>query len=238
MNDRRQGRRSWDERNTIEQMFKQVRVIGNGRVGSALSARLQVQGLLVEREPPELVVLCVPDAAIPEVAAKVSRGPWVAHVSGATSLAALATHEKRFSVHPLQTFNRSGDPGQFDGAWAAVTAESESAKGAARWLAGFLNMRPFELDDQSRVLYHAGAVVASNYLVTLYRTARQLLERAGAPPEALVPLMRRTIDNGFDLTGPIARGDWAMVNAHAAAIRASSPELAELYLMMARATAS
>ena len=45
-----------------------------------------------------------------------------------------------------------------------------------------------------------------------------MLEEAGAPPEALVPLMRRTIENGFELTGPISRGDWATVDAHLAAI--------------------
>ena len=37
--------------------------------------------------------------------------------------------------------------------------------------------------------------------------------------------MRRTIDNGFELTGPIARGDWATVDAHLAAIHQSAPDL-------------
>ena len=118
----------------------------------------------------------------------------------------------RFSVHPLQTFTRSGDPAQFDGAWAAVSGESEAALARARWLAERLGLRPFELDDGRRALYHAGAAIASNYLVTLHRAASRLLGEAGAPPEALVPLMRRTIDNGFELTGPIARGDWATVD--------------------------
>ena len=71
-----------------------------------------------------------------------------------------------------------------------------------------------------RATYHAGAAIASNYLVTLRRAAGSLLEAAGAPPEALDPLMRRTIENGFELTGPIARGDWETVDAHVAAIRA------------------
>jgi predicted short-subunit dehydrogenase-like oxidoreductase (DUF2520 family) len=87
-----------------------------------------------------------------------------------------------------------------------------------------------------RVLYHAGAAMASNFLVTLHRAASQLLDRAGAPPEALLPLMRRTIDNGFELTGPIARGDSSTVDAHLAAIRASAPELEPLYRALAGAT--
>ena len=75
----------------------------------------------------------------------------------------------------------------------------------------------------TRTLYHAGAAIASNYLVTLYRAASRLFEDAGAPPEALVPLMTRTIENGFELTGPIARGDWAVVDAHLARAARRAP---------------
>jgi predicted short-subunit dehydrogenase-like oxidoreductase (DUF2520 family) len=63
-----------------------------------------------------------------------------------------------------------------------------------------------------------------------------LFEAAGAPPEALEPLMRRTIENGFELTGPISRGDWATVAAHRAAIAESRPELDHLYETLAGAT--
>ena len=94
------------------------------------------------------------------------------------------------------------------------------------------------LADESRAAYHAGAAVASNYLVTLRQAAGSLLEAAGAPPEALDPLMRGVIDNGFELTGPIARGDWETVDRHLAAIRAERPELEELYSVLAEATAA
>jgi predicted short-subunit dehydrogenase-like oxidoreductase (DUF2520 family) len=157
-------------------------------------------------------------------------------MSGAVPLSALDPHERRFGVHPLQTFKRDGGPTQLDGAWAAVTAESEEARQRGRWLAEVLGLQPFDLREDRRVLYHAGATVASNFLVTLYRMARQLVETAGAPPEALLPLMRRTIDNGFDLTGPIARGDWDTVEAHLAAIQQHAPELEALYRAMASAT--
>jgi predicted short-subunit dehydrogenase-like oxidoreductase (DUF2520 family) len=78
--------------------------------------------------------------------------------------------------------------------------------------------------------------MASNYLVTLYRSAARLFAEAGAPPEALVPLMRRTIENGFDLTGPIARGDWAVVDAHLTAIATRTPELERMYRALADVT--
>jgi predicted short-subunit dehydrogenase-like oxidoreductase (DUF2520 family) len=216
-------------------VFDSVRVIGSGRVGSAVTARLDERGLAV-RERAGLVLLCVPDGAIAEVAREIEVGPWVAHVSGATPLAALEPHRRRFGVHPLQTFTRARGPEQLDGAWAAVTSESEEARRAGLWLAETLGLRPFELAEEARPLYHAGAAIASNYLVTLHEVAADLFRAAGAPPEALVPLMRRTIDNGFVLTGPIERGDWATVEAHRRAIRAARPDLEALYDLLAEAT--
>jgi predicted short-subunit dehydrogenase-like oxidoreductase (DUF2520 family) len=118
-----------------------------------------------------------------------------------------------------------------------VTAESEQARVAGFSLAETLGLKPFELADAARPLYHAGAAIASNYLVTLHTVASELFRAAGAPPEALVPLMRRTIDNGFQLTGPIDRGDWETVAAHRRAIRESRPELEPLYDVLAEATA-
>ena len=217
-------------------MFESVTVIGSGRVGSAVEARLRERGLSV-REDGDLVLLCVPDGAIPSVARELQPGPWVAHVSGATPLAALDPHSRRFSLHPLQTFTRARGPEQLDGAWAAVTAESDEARAVGRRLAETLGLQPFDLTDAARPLYHAGAAIASNYLVTLHEVAAELLRAAGAPPEALVPLMRRTIDNGFELTGPIERGDWETVERHRQAIRAARPELEPLYDVLAEATA-
>ena len=123
-------------------------------------------------------------------------------------------------------------PTQFDGAWAAISGETGEALAVARELAETLGLRPFELRDADRTLYHAGAVFASNYLVTLQRAAVRL----GVPAEGLVPLMRGTIEHGFELTGPIARGDWATVEAHKQAIRAKHPELEHLYETLAEAT--
>jgi predicted short-subunit dehydrogenase-like oxidoreductase (DUF2520 family) len=215
-------------------VFETINVIGAGRVGSAISARLRERGIVVGGADAELVLLCVPDAAIAEVAQRVEPGPWLAHVSGATPLAALAPHGRRFGLHPLQTFSRSRGAEQLDGAFAAVTGETEEARERGFWLARTLGLRPFELDDSARRLYHAGAAIASNYLVTLNRVAADLLRRAGAPPEALVPLMRRTIDNGFELTGPIERGDWETVAAHRRAIREVRPDLEPFYDAEAR----
>src|SRR2546430_1736712 len=219
-------------------MIESVNVIGRGRVGSALAARLEERGVEL-REDGELALLCVPDTAIRDVARGLTRGQtpgWVAHVSGATPLSALDPHKRRFSMHPLQTFTLERGPEQLDGAWAAVTAETGEARTLGWELAETLGLRPFDLADGARTLYHAGAAIASNYLVTLYRAASRLFEDAGVPPEALVPLMQRTIANGFQLTGPIARGDWAVVEAHLAALQAEHPELEPMYRVLAEAT--
>jgi predicted short-subunit dehydrogenase-like oxidoreductase (DUF2520 family) len=218
-------------------LFDRIEVRGSGRVGSAVAARLRERGVAVGADEPQLVVLCVPDEAIAATAQGLTPGDvWIAHVSGGTPLAALDPHVRRFSVHPLQTFTKARGPEQLDGAWAAVSGESDEAVAAATWLAETLGLRPFTLADEARPLYHAGAAIASNYLVTIQRAAALLFESAGAPPEALEPLMRRTIENGFELTGPISRGDWATVERHREAIREARPELEHLYETLAGAT--
>ena len=219
-------------------MFERVHVIGSGRVGSAVAARLRERGVAVREQNAELVLLCVPDGAIAEVARGVGAGPWIAHTSGATPLAALHPHARRFGLHPLQTFTLARGPEQLDGAYAAVTAETDAAREAGFALAELLGLTPFALAEDRRVLYHAGAAVAANYLVTLHRAAARLVEAAGAPAEGLTPLIRRTIENGFELTGPISRGDWGTVEAHVAAIRRDAPELEPLYRVLADATAA
>ena len=219
-------------------MVKSVNVIGRGRVGSAIAARLEERGVELRSDGAELTLLCVPDTAIPSVAQGLSLGQgWIGHVSGATPLSALDPHTRRFSLHPLQTFVRSRGPEQLDGAWAAVTAETDEARGQSLELAETLGLKPFELADEDRALYHAGAAFASSFLVTLHDAAAQLVATAGAPPEALEPLMRRTIDNGFEPTGPLQRGDWATVEAHREAIRRARPELEPLYDVLTAASA-
>ncbi|HEX6139981.1 MAG TPA: Rossmann-like and DUF2520 domain-containing protein [Candidatus Limnocylindria bacterium] len=222
-------------------MIESVRVVGTGRAGRAIAGRLAERGLAVSagrqvEADADLLLLAVPDAAISEVAQRLPIGPWVAHVSGATPLTALAPHTRRFSVHPLQTLTLERGPEQLDGAWGAITCETDEAREMARWLAETLGLRPFPLRDEDKPLYHAGAAMASNFLVTLHRAASRLMIESNVPPEALLPLMERTMTNGFELTGPIARGDWSTVEAHLAALEQRAPDLVPLYRALAEAT--
>ena len=211
-------------------------MVGRGRLGSALVDRLAARGYQLVDEDVKVVVLCVPDAAIAEVAATIEVGPWVCHMSGATPLSACAPHVRRFGVHPLQTFRRGAGQTQFDGAWGAISGETAEAIATASWFGAELGLRTFQIDEDRRALYHMGATMASSYLVTLYRLAGRACEDAGAPPEALVPLMRRTIENDFELTGPFARGDWGTLEMHLRAIRTFAPDLEPVYQALADAT--
>jgi predicted short-subunit dehydrogenase-like oxidoreductase (DUF2520 family) len=225
-------------------MFTSASVVGAGRVGQAIAARLgerlptRTVGRDLDVGEADLVVVCVPDAAIPSVARGIAPGPWIAHTSGACRLSALDPHERRFSLHPLQTFQAGLGPEQLDGAWAAISAETDEALEAARDLAALLSVRPFELDDDERPLYHAAAHFASSFLVTLHDVAAELMDGLGAPREALEPLMRRTIENGFRHTGPLVRGDWETIESHVEAIGAKRPDLLPLYRALADAEAA
>jgi predicted short-subunit dehydrogenase-like oxidoreductase (DUF2520 family) len=224
--------------------FTSVCVVGAGRVGRAVAARLgeslptRTSGRELECGDAELVIASVPDRAIADVAEAIPTGPWIAHTSGASPLTAQDPHERRFSLHPLQTFTLERGPEQLDGAWAAVSGETDEAVAAGFELARLLRLEPFELADDERALYHAGATFAASFLVTLHEVASELVEAAGAPPDALEPLMRRTMENGFAPTGPIARGDWKTVERHLEAIRARRPQVAPLYRALTDMTAT
>ena len=223
--------------------FTSICVVGAGRVGRPVAERLaatiptRVAGRELGVRDADLVLLCVPDRAIAEIAETLEPGPWIAHTSGATTLEALAPHTRRFSVHPLQTFTTERGPEQLDGAWAAVSGETDEALAAGTELARLLGLEPFELADDERPLYHAGATFAASFLVTLHELASEIFAAAGAPPEALEPLMRRTMENGFQPTGPFVRGDRETVERHLAELHDRLPELEELYRSLADATA-
>lgn len=224
--------------------FGSAGVVGAGRAGQAIAARLgerlptRTTGRELACGDADVVVVCVPDRAIAEVAAAIPPGPWVAHASGACTLDVLEPHARRFSVHPLMTFQLGLGPEQLDGAWGAVSGESEEAITAGLELARLLGLAPFVLADEDRPVYHAAATVAAGFLVTLHEIAAELMQAAGAPPEALEPLMRRTMDNGFRPTGPHTRGDWETVERHLCAVRARRPQLEPVYRALSQATAT
>jgi predicted short-subunit dehydrogenase-like oxidoreductase (DUF2520 family) len=226
-------------------------VLGPGRVGRALAARLTARGCHVTlgRDPQlargcDAVLLCVPDRAIAALAAQLPDGPWRVHCAGAVPLDALGPGARVLSVHPLMTFRPDGDPAQLDGAYAAVTARDDHGAAVGEALARELGLTPFRLGDDQRVLYHAAAVLASNSLPVVVDAAVRCAALAGIDPDtarrALAPLVLRSAENALaglpdgGLTGPVARGDASTVESQLAAL-AGEPALAALYRALARA---
>jgi len=226
-----------------------IAVVGAGRLGTALSAALRAAGLSVAgplgRNPDvsgaSLVLLCVPDGQIAAAAAAIPDAPLVGHCSGATTLEPLGDREA-FSLHPLMTVPAGSPPGVFAGAAAAVEGSSPRALAAAEALAERLGMRPMRVAPEDRAAYHAAASIASNFLVTLEAAAERLAATAGVTREALAPLVRATVENWADLgagealTGPIARGDDAVVTRQRMAVAARAPELIGLFDALTAAT--
>jgi predicted short-subunit dehydrogenase-like oxidoreductase (DUF2520 family) len=229
-------------------------IVGRGRLGTAIATALSgtalsgdlafaLDGPLGRGSAPagaDVVLLCVPDGEIAPAAALIPIGPAVGHCSGATGLEPLARHAEAFSLHPLMTVTASG--ARFAGAGAAVAGTTERAVAIATQLAQALGMRPFAVADEDRVAYHAAASIASNFLITLEAAAERLASTAGVDREALIPLVRATIDNwaalGAEraLTGPVARGDEATVERQRAAVAERTPELLALFDSLVDAT--
>ena len=98
--------------------------------------------------------------------------------------------------------------------------------GVAREMAVALDGTAIEVADDNRALHHAAAVIASNHLVALLGQVERVARAAGVPLEAYLDLVRTTVNNvdalgpQEALTGPVARGDWATVARHRAALPA------------------
>jgi predicted short-subunit dehydrogenase-like oxidoreductase (DUF2520 family) len=174
----------------------------------------------------ELVLVATPDAAIADTAAALAPGlepgALVVHLSGACSLRELdklrteRPDVELGSLHPLQSMP-SVELGlaRLPGSWCAVDGPP-----AVERLALTLGLRPFRVAPAERTRYHAAATIASNHVVALLGQAARVAAGAGVPPEALLPLVRASVENvaalGADaaLTGPVARGDADTVARH------------------------
>ena len=208
-----------------------------------------------------IVLITTPDRAIRAVCERIARsgalrpGVLVVHASGAHSLelldAARQAGARRAVVHPLQSVpSREQGVANIPGSFFRIEADRGAllrVRALARALGGReLALPRWRSDPESAAIYHAGAVAASNYLVTLLDFAVRHLQALGADRlqalQALLPLVRGTLANverlGIPgaLTGPIARGDVETVAGHFAALRQRAPELLELYRVMARQT--
>jgi len=193
----------------------------------------------------ELVFITTPDDAIASVASKIRwhAGQSVVHCSGADSTQILEPARKLGAqvgvFHPLQTFASAKQAmDNIPGSTFALEAD-EPLLSTLKDMATALEGHWIELKAGDKVAYHAAAVIACNYLVTLVKLATDLWQTFGVPPkqatQALLPLIRGTIYNietlGIPqcLTGPIARGDTGTVKKHLSALQKVAPGLLPAY---------
>ena len=235
--------------------LRSIAIIGAGRMGRGLTLALEEAGVEARlfsrsRRPEDtrraaVVLIATPDDAIGGVATELAReqavsdGQVVLHLSGLLDHLALhalaSTGAALGSFHPLQSI---ADPAtaaeRLRGAFAGLEGDPRAVEAGER-LAAALGMHAVHLAPGAKPAYHAGAVIASNYVVVLAAVAERLARRSGATPaEAAalyLPLMQGTVANlslgpAAALTGPVRRGDAATVRTHLAAL---APEERQLY---------
>jgi predicted short-subunit dehydrogenase-like oxidoreductase (DUF2520 family) len=193
----------------------------------------------------ELVFITTPDDAISIVADEIQ---WhdrqsVVHCSGAHSVDILEAAKQRGAdtgcFHPLQTFASIEHAiDNIPGSTFAIEAEEP--------LASLLKKAAVDLEGDwvtlkagDKVLYHAAAVIACNYLVTLVKLSTDLWQTFDVPPaqaiKALMPLLQGTLSNiknvGLPncLTGPIARGDLGTISRHLESLSKQAPSVLDIY---------
>ena len=201
----------------------------------------------------DVVFITTPDSAIEETCRAISQNQGFAdqaivlHCSGALASSVLSSAKTCNawigSIHPLQSFaSTEYGTNPFQGIIFSLEGEDPAIK-FARTIATDLSGTSVTLLTEAKTFYHASAVAASNYLVTLLDLAVQLMEEAGVKRKdafsLLKPLIEGTLSNiekvgvRKALTGPIARGDVKTVKKHLEEIGFKKPDLLTLYKILA-----
>jgi predicted short-subunit dehydrogenase-like oxidoreductase (DUF2520 family) len=214
-------------------------IIGQGRAltDNAAAARMA-----------RVIFFCLPDEAIPGVAARLARsrvdwaGKTVFHTSGLLPARVLKPLQGKgasvASFHPVQSFPRKTmRPVHFKDISFGLEGDGK-AVALARALIRRLGGRSLIIPEEAKPFYHAAFSFASNFFVVLLDTASRLLKEARVPENEatrmLLPLLQGTLHNvkEFDtaesLTGPLIRGDATSVKAHLEALE-RWPRYADVY---------
>ncbi len=204
-----------------------------------------------------LIFITTPDVRIEPVCDQVAAAEGfdansvVFHLSGALSSVILSSARKKGaatgSLHPLQSFvpYAPDAASPFEGIHMSIEG-TDRARNLGQQIVTRLKARPVTIPTDAKTLYHAAAVVASNYLVTVEHAALTLLGRAGLEPDRafdiLEPLIQGTLRNiaargSVDaLTGPVVRGDEAIIARHLTDIDKKMPRYSDLYRLLGQHT--
>ncbi len=204
-----------------------------------------------------IIFITTPDGVIEPVCEMIAsksgfnENAFVYHLSGALSSSILVSAKTNKanvgSIHPLQAFApyEKGQESPFKGINMSVEGD-ESAVALGKEIVNALRANSFAIPTDAKTLYHASAVVASNYLVTLEHFALELLKAADISEEnayeILEPLIMGTLNNikargsVEALTGPVARGDDEIVERHLKDIDRKMPQFSDLYRLLGKYT--
>jgi predicted short-subunit dehydrogenase-like oxidoreductase (DUF2520 family) len=199
--------------------------------------------------PADIWLLSVPDVRIADVAQALAAhrkddAPSIAvHCSGALDTDTLAPLRaigwSVASAHPMLSFAKPGTAVfQFEGTPCGLEGDGDAR---ARWseILAAIGARCFDIEPGSKALYHAAAVVASNFLPILSAMSVEMWNAAGIPQPLIEDMMHTLTRNAVAnvvalgpkdaLTGPAARGDRAVVEAQSQAIGAWDAVSREAY---------
>jgi len=199
----------------------------------------------------DIVFITTPDGVIEDVCSRLAKDNGfkkdavVLHCSGAHPSTILSPARESGahigSMHPLQSFSADSSGNTFNGIVISVEGD-EKAVTIASQIADDLEANCLTIKTDNKILYHAAAVVACNYLVTLQNAAFKLMEEAGITEKdvftVLYPLISGTLSNieksgtVKSLTGPIARGDIETITRHIQGIQDKTPQILNLYKVM------
>ncbi len=204
-----------------------------------------------------LIFITTPDTIIEPVCENIAKNSGfneksiVFHLSGALDSNILKTAKQcgadTGSIHPLQAFApyEQGLESPFKGINISIEGDDKAVE-LGKEIVNALRANSFTIPTEAKTLYHASAVVASNYLVTLEHFALELLKKADQPQEKayeiLHPLIMGTLNNIKNqgsinaLTGPVARGDYEIVLRHLKDIDKKMPYFSKLYRVLGQYT--
>lgn len=146
------------------------------------------------------------------------------------------------SVHPFMTFVSQSAP-SLEGVPFGIEGDPVAVR-AARGIVRNMGAEPFTLTPAQKVLYHAWGGFTSPLVVSLLVTAEKVAESIGFSHKDArrwaAPIVQQTVANYARLgaaeafSGPIVRGDAAVVRKHLEALKGNSEALA-VYVALARA---
>lgn len=252
-----------------------VAIVGAGNWGTSLAAGLTAAGIPLrevvargrERRKlggkavvpwkdavldADILWICVPDAAIVEVAERIARkrgdlrGQMVVHSSGALTVGVLDSVRRAgaavASVHPAMSFP-TREAVALRGVLFGVEAKAAATRRKLYSLVRRLGGQPFSVEAEKKALYHAAGTLASPLLVSELAAAMETARLAGLDAETAAQWVRAlagaTAANVFakgagkSFSGPFARGDAGTIDLHLQALGAH-PILADVYRSLAR----